>query len=141
MSQKEEGVAQEADRTAKADLQGKFKAMQAQVSSQEEQKKEGMAGLNISKNIRFAQNESSQQDDSAQALQMYNHLKAKGLGQDEQEFVDLPLPQQEASLYPGVDDRFRPRKPRYFNSVKTGFEWNKYNQTHYDADNPPPKVV
>jgi hypothetical protein len=141
MSQKDEGVAQEADRTAKADLQGKFKAMQAQVSSQEEQKKEGMAGLNISKNIRFAQNESSQQDDSAQALQMYNHLKAKGLGQDEQEFVDLPLPQQEASLYPGVDDRFRPRKPRYFNSVKTGFEWNKYNQTHYDADNPPPKVV
>ncbi len=22
-----------------------------------------------------------------------------------------------------------------------GFEWNKYNQTHYDTDNPPPKVV
>ena len=22
-----------------------------------------------------------------------------------------------------------------------GFEWNKYNQTHYDIDNPPPKVV
>ena len=22
-----------------------------------------------------------------------------------------------------------------------GFEWNKYNQTHYDVDNPPPKVV
>jgi hypothetical protein len=34
-----------------------------------------------------------------------------------------------------------PLKPRYYNSVKTGFEWNKYNQTHYDADNPPPKVV
>ena len=34
-----------------------------------------------------------------------------------------------------------PQKPRYYNSVKTGFEWNKYNQTHYDADNPPPKVV
>ena len=23
----------------------------------------------------------------------------------------------------------------------TAFEWNKYNQTHYDTDNPPPKVV
>lgn len=22
-----------------------------------------------------------------------------------------------------------------------GFEWNKYNQTHYDVDNPPPKIV
>ena len=22
-----------------------------------------------------------------------------------------------------------------------GFEWNKYNQTHYDTDSPPPKIV
>ncbi|XP_022817067.1 cactin [Spodoptera litura] len=26
-------------------------------------------------------------------------------------------------------------------AVHTGFEWNKYNQTHYDMDNPPPKIV
>ena len=38
-------------------------------------------------------------------------------------------------------DKYRPRKPRYFNRVHTGFEWNKYNQTHYDIDNPPPKIV
>lgn len=38
-------------------------------------------------------------------------------------------------------EKYRPRKPRYFNRVHTGFEWNKYNQTHYDVDNPPPKVV
>ena len=38
-------------------------------------------------------------------------------------------------------DKYRPRKPRYFNRVHTGFEWNKYNQTHYDIENPPPKVV
>ncbi|KAI7834783.1 cactus-binding C-terminus of cactin protein-domain-containing protein [Kickxella alabastrina] len=38
-------------------------------------------------------------------------------------------------------DKHRPRKPRYFNRVHTGYEWNKYNQTHYDKDNPPPKVV
>ena len=22
-----------------------------------------------------------------------------------------------------------------------GYDWNKYNQTHYDHENPPPKVV
>lgn len=38
-------------------------------------------------------------------------------------------------------DKFQPRQPRYFNRVAMGFEWNKYNQTHYDQDNPPPKVV
>jgi hypothetical protein len=38
-------------------------------------------------------------------------------------------------------DKYRPRKPRYFNRVRTGYEWNKYNQTHYDMDNPPPKFV
>ena len=55
------------------------------------------------------------------------------------------------------EDKYRPRKPRYFNRVHTGYEWNKYNQTYYEyvdelsghisvniiysVDNPPPKVV
>ena len=39
------------------------------------------------------------------------------------------------------EDKYRPRKPRFFNRVHTGFDWNKYNQTHYDSDNPPPKTV
>ena len=56
------------------------------------------------------------------------------------------------------EDKYRPRKPRYFNRVHTGYEWNKYNQTHYEyvhtvldsvwlgltcisTDNPPPHVV
>ncbi|MCL7046526.1 hypothetical protein MKW94_007657 [Papaver nudicaule] len=38
-------------------------------------------------------------------------------------------------------DKYYPRKPKYFNRVHTGYEWNKYNQTHYDYDNPPPKMV
>lgn len=38
-------------------------------------------------------------------------------------------------------DKYRPRKPRFFNRVKTGYEWNKYNATHYDKENPPPKIV
>ncbi|KAI9292104.1 hypothetical protein K502DRAFT_352336 [Neoconidiobolus thromboides FSU 785] len=33
------------------------------------------------------------------------------------------------------------KKPLYFNRVNVGYEWNKYNQTHYDLDNPPPKTV
>ncbi|KAM7255233.1 hypothetical protein ACFE04_020474 [Oxalis oulophora] len=33
------------------------------------------------------------------------------------------------------------RKPKYSNRVHTGYEWNKYNHTHYDHDNPPPKFV
>ncbi|XP_062018483.1 splicing factor Cactin-like [Rosa rugosa] len=43
--------------------------------------------------------------------------------------------------YNSLNDKYRPRKPKYYNRFHTGFEWNKYNQTHYDHDNPPPKVV
>lgn len=38
-------------------------------------------------------------------------------------------------------DKYQPRKPMYFNHVRTGYEWNKYNQIHYDHDNPPPTTV
>lgn len=40
-----------------------------------------------------------------------------------------------------MPSRYAPRKPKYFNRIHTGYEWNKYNQTHYDTENPPPKVV
>ncbi|XP_025835190.1 cactin isoform X2 [Agrilus planipennis] len=62
----------------------------------------------------------------------------KGMGDDEAQFsVEAALDNQ---IYLW-SDKYRPRKPRYFNRVHTGFEWNKYNQTHYDMDNPPPKIV
>jgi Cactus-binding C-terminus of cactin protein/Conserved mid region of cactin len=62
----------------------------------------------------------------------------KGMGSDEAVFsVETKLDSQ-VYLW---SDKYRPRKPRYFNRVHTGFEWNKYNQTHYDMDNPPPKIV
>lgn len=52
---------------------------------------------------------------------------------------------QDEVLLPGStywwQDKYRPRKPRYLNRVKTGWDWNKYNSTHYDYDNPPPKVI
>lgn len=51
---------------------------------------------------------------------------------------------EEISL-PGMtywwQDKYRPRKPRYFNRVRTGWDWNRYNQSHYDFDNPPPKKI
>ena len=50
---------------------------------------------------------------------------------------EVSLPTSIASWH----SKYRPRKPRYFNRVKTGFEWNKYNQVHYDKENPPPKIV
>ncbi|VVT51363.1 uncharacterized protein SAPINGB_P003071 [Magnusiomyces paraingens] len=33
------------------------------------------------------------------------------------------------------------QKPRFYNRVILGYEWNRYNQTHYSAESPPPKVV
>ena len=62
----------------------------------------------------------------------------KGFEQGEARFsFEVPLEQKVAWWH----DRYRPRKPKYFNRVHTGYEWNKYNQTHYDHDNPPPKMV
>uniref|UniRef100_A0A1A9ZLC0 Splicing factor Cactin n=1 Tax=Glossina pallidipes TaxID=7398 RepID=A0A1A9ZLC0_GLOPL len=76
---------------------------------------------------------------SQEELQM--RLEAKrGMSGDEVEFsVEMPVDNSAAIQL--ATDKYRPRKPRYFNRVHTGFEWNKYNQTHYDMDNPPPKIV
>jgi len=59
---------------------------------------------------------------------------------EEEELFNLEETIANPSSY-SWEDKYRPRKPRYFNRVHTGYEWNKYNQTHYDTDNPPPKVV
>ena len=37
--------------------------------------------------------------------------------------------------------KYTPRKPRYFNRVRTGWDRTKYKLTHYDHDNPPPKMI
>ena len=38
-------------------------------------------------------------------------------------------------------EKYTPIKPRYSNRVRVGYEWNKYNQVHYNIDNPPPKII
>ena len=76
----------------------------------------------------------------SQAEMAFEREARKGMDDDEAVFsVEEPI-KQDKTFY-SWSDKYRPRKPRYFNRVHTGFEWNKYNQTHYDVDNPPPKVV
>lgn len=59
---------------------------------------------------------------------------------NEEGFAD-EVEQQGPAGGPAWKDRYVPRKPKYYNRVRTGYEWNKYNSTHYNSDNPPPKVV
>lgn len=94
---------------------------------------------------RRAEREAQKQyDDGSEDL--FAKEAAKALEDDEEIFTsrdeDLAAIQDSNSsnVY-SWEDKYRPRKPRYFNKVHTGFEWNKYNQTHYDHDNPPPKQV
>ncbi len=82
----------------------------------------------------------SQNDELSQATTaLYEREVARGVGQDEEIFASEE--QVSSNSQPQWANKHRPRKPRYFNRVQMGYEWNKYNQTHYDHDNPPPKVV
>ncbi|TQS38244.1 hypothetical protein Golomagni_01256 [Golovinomyces magnicellulatus] len=79
-------------------------------------------------------------DDISQTTKaLYEREAARGIDEDEEIFTGEELVTTVAK--PQWADKYRPRKPRYFNRVQMGYEWNKYNQTHYDHDNPPPKVV
>lgn len=79
-------------------------------------------------------------EDFSQATKaLYEREVARGVSENEEIFTaEEAVP---GSAKPQWADKYRPRKPRYFNRVQMGYEWNKYNQTHYDHDNPPPKVV
>jgi hypothetical protein len=64
------------------------------------------------------------------AERLYKDEAARNLDEDE-EFFNLEEGLDNPATY-SWEDKFRPRKPRFFNRVHTGFEWNKYNQTHYE---------
>lgn len=83
-------------------------------------------------------------DDSPSALALLEQEQTRHVGKDELPFnteaEDLLKTQPEPawqSKYPNI----RAKKPRFFNRVRMNYVWNKYNQTHYDTSNPPPKVV
>ncbi|KAI9172203.1 hypothetical protein HJFPF1_01696 [Paramyrothecium foliicola] len=87
--------------------------------------------------VRFAENNNEDLSQATKAL--YDREVARGVSENEEIFTA-----EEAVVTaskPQWMEKYRPRKPRYFNRVQMGYEWNKYNQTHYDHDNPPPKVV
>ncbi|EXJ83304.1 hypothetical protein A1O1_06923 [Capronia coronata CBS 617.96] len=80
-------------------------------------------------------------DSSAVTKALFDREVAKGMNENEEIFTgeeEVAGTSDEKPLWSG---KYRPRKPKYFNRVQMGYEWNKYNQTHYDHDNPPPKVV
>lgn len=75
----------------------------------------------------------------------------KGMGQNEEAFADeVDLEDEntrdlrkagQGTMRYANNNRSHLRKPLYFNRVHTGYNWSKYNRTHYDHDNPPPKTV
>jgi hypothetical protein len=63
---------------------------------------------------------------------MYRMDLEQDLDEDEEEEIfNLEENIENPTSY-NWEDKYRPRKPRYFNRVHTGYEWNKYNQTHYE---------
>ncbi|KAF2151657.1 hypothetical protein K461DRAFT_286648 [Myriangium duriaei CBS 260.36] len=82
---------------------------------------------------------SSKSQDVGSGSAAYEREVARGMGENEEVFAAEEV--EAMTRRPPWADQYEPRKPRYFNRVQMGFEWNKYNQTHYDQDNPPPKVV
>jgi len=78
------------------------------------------------------------EDYSQATMALYEREVARGVEEGEEIFT---AEEEVATARPQWAGSYKPRKPRYFNRVQMGYEWNKYNQTHYDHDNPPPKVV
>jgi hypothetical protein len=79
------------------------------------------------------------EDFSQATTALYEREVARGVMENEEIFTNEETVTTDSKAQ--WANKYRPRKPRYFNRVQMGYEWNKYNQTHYDHDNPPPKVV
>lgn len=79
-------------------------------------------------------------EDASQVTKaLYDREAARGVAENEEVFAAEE--EVSSTTKPEWSGTYQARKPRYFNRVQMGYEWNKYNQTHYDHDNPPPKVV
>lgn len=79
------------------------------------------------------------EDFSQATTALYEREVARGVSENEEIFTNEETVTTDSKAKWAI--KYRPRKPRSFNRVQLGYEWNKYNQTHYDHDNPPPKVV
>ncbi|KAK9236121.1 cactus-binding C-terminus of cactin protein-domain-containing protein [Lipomyces kononenkoae] len=79
--------------------------------------------------------ETGTQNPAALPEKLFEKEVSNGINDNEEVFND------EEDLTAGDQNKEKLKKPKYFNRVQMGFDWNKYNQTHYNQDNPPPKVV
>jgi hypothetical protein len=84
-------------------------------------------------------------DNCPSALALLEQEQSRHVGKDELPFnteaEDLLVNQVIFPIWYSNYPNIKPRKPRFFNRVRMNYVWNKYNQTHYDTSNPPPKVV
>jgi hypothetical protein len=69
--------------------------------------------------------------------QVQNPREAMALVSEEYFADEVPVKHPSYSW----SSRVAPMKPQYFSYVHRGYEWNRYNRTHYDKENPPPKQV
>jgi hypothetical protein len=77
------------------------------------------------------------EDTSETTNAQFQREVARGVQENEEVFAN----EETVTATSKVSTQTQLRKPKFFNRVQLGYEWNKYNQTHYDHDNPPPKVV
>ncbi|KAL1602868.1 hypothetical protein SLS59_004523 [Nothophoma quercina] len=128
-----EDIANERKRIQKLGYVPAQSAVSGQVTVNNKPASSGAATVSAS---RFAPVE--KEDYSQATMALYEREVARGVEEGEEVFT---AEEQVTTARPQWAGTYKPRKPRYFNRVQMGYEWNKYNQTHYDHDNPPPKVV
>ncbi|PHJ16019.1 cactin [Cystoisospora suis] len=122
--------------------------LEEEVEGEEDTKKDGKdssltsgGGGGVSQQQSQGSDESTILDPAAKMISYEDFVKKERKNVSPDEEVMASSSEQKLSLHYTWEGKYRPRKPRFFNRVRTGYSWNKYNMTHYDHDNPPPKVV
>ncbi|KAH6639139.1 mid region of cactin-domain-containing protein [Boeremia exigua] len=128
-----EGIAADRKKTQKLGYVPSLRGAADHAAVGDQPARHGAATVSAS---RFAPVE--KEDYSQATMALYEREVARGVEEGEEVFA---AEEQVTTARPQWAGTYKPRKPRYFNRVQMGYEWNKYNQTHYDHDNPPPKVV
>ncbi|GBC15653.1 mid region of cactin-domain-containing protein [Rhizophagus irregularis DAOM 181602=DAOM 197198] len=126
------------DKLPREDKQCEIVDLGEDMKSLREKRKEVLRNQFIPMKVQQKKPTVEEEEESLVSKVLYEREAAKDLDEDEAIFN---IEEELAKTTYLWQDKYRPRKPRYFNRVHTGYEWNKYNQTHYDSDNPPPKVV
>ncbi|RIA95685.1 mid region of cactin-domain-containing protein [Glomus cerebriforme] len=126
------------DKLPREDKQCEIVDLEEDMKALREKRREVLRNQFIPMKVQQKKPTVEEEEESVVSKVLYEREAAKDLDEDEAIFN---IEEELAKTTYLWQDKYRPRKPRYFNRVHTGYEWNKYNQTHYDSDNPPPKVV